>query len=522
MKRIMSLVLAILMVSSLFVGCGKKDEVANTEGEKSKVEETKETKETEKKEEQEEKVLQPQKKPIHVLMNEVKPGWPESLEQDIIRQYVQEKSGIEYEIEAYTGQDYDTKLNLLLASGEYPDIWYGSSENVSQWKKTGTITQLDDLYRDYGKDLKNVFHDKSLEAVKLDGELWSLPQGWNQADPTAGPLTEGLVIRKDWLDNVGLEQPETLEDYYNVLVAFTDQDPDGNGKKDTYGLTGIEINFNHIYNAFGVNPGHWYEREGKLVIGEMTDEFKEAVLTLSKWYKEGLIDPEFPVYTKPKQAEEKIINSIAGSFTSHVWNTQDSQQVETALREFTPDAQLVMNHALIGKDGIRGYRAPRYNTGNNLVISSQAEQPELIMSFLNWYAQDENYLVPNIGIENEHWKFKNDEHTQIERLGDWKKAKVKFTIGIGNPNKVIRISDRRHSPADLLEGMAIVTKYTLDNQFEGTVPAMSKYTDLRKMLDQTIIRIILGEMDGDDFDEMRDRWYKSGGQEITDQVNQMK
>lgn len=511
MKKIIVGLLIITLIMSTFVGCGKKEDIKETAENKKEIANNSEIKT----EPQQEK----QKNPFFVLVNGTKPGWPQTLEEDIIRQEMQKRTGFEFYIEGYSGDDYKTKLQLLLASGEYPDIWTGTIKDVVQWKEAGVILPLSDLFDEYGKDLKNFMHDKAIDAYTIDDQLWGMSWGYDKSNPISSPISNGMFIRKDWLDNLGLNMPETLDDYYEILKAFTNNDPDGNGKKDTYGLTGQKIGFGHVYNAFGVNKGDWFEREGKLVIGEMTEEFKEAVLTLRKWYEEGLIDPEFPIYTKSQQLDEKLIGGIVGSSFSHIWYTDSIWRLETALRKNNPNGNFVMVPALEGPYGDRGYACPSYvNTA--LVISAKCEQPELAIQFLNSLAQDENYLVPHWGIEGEHWKWTDDTKSDVEFIDDWNVASKKFAIGIGNPNRIYRIEDRRHSTQDIKDAINVVSKYLLTNEFEGYVPAMVDYKQLETIVDEAVIKVILGQSPVEELDKMQERWYREGGKVLTEQVNE--
>lgn len=116
-----------------------------------------------------------------------------------------------------------------------------------------------------------------------------------------GEAAIGAAIRSDWLENLGLAVPTTLEELEAVFYAFAQDDPDGNGQDDTYALSAGgnsgamgRYMFQSIFGIFGVNPLFWTENEeGELEYGFTTDEVKEALKLLSKWYADGLIDPEF-------------------------------------------------------------------------------------------------------------------------------------------------------------------------------------------------------------------------------------
>lgn len=111
-------------------------------------------------------------------------------------------------------------------------------------------------------------------------------------------VANALFIRQDWLDTLGLEQPETIEDWYEVLTAFKNEDPNGNGIQDEIPLSGIDLAsglFSYLLSAYdlpaGVGPW-WYDENGEVFCVYTTEEYKNFVTEMNRWYAEGLIDME--------------------------------------------------------------------------------------------------------------------------------------------------------------------------------------------------------------------------------------
>ncbi|WP_135552716.1 DUF3502 domain-containing protein [Paenibacillus cymbidii] len=102
-----------------------------------------------------------------------------------------------------------------------------------------------------------------------------------------------MAIRKDWLDNVGIAKlPETMEEYHEVLKRFTFNDPDKNGKDDTFGSHGIQLYLRGAYGFGKSNEAFYADQNGKVYPVAISDGFKQYLKTLQAWNKEGLIDPE--------------------------------------------------------------------------------------------------------------------------------------------------------------------------------------------------------------------------------------
>ncbi len=137
-----------------------------------------------------------------------------------------------------------------------------------------------------------------LDAIKLNG-------------------TSGLILRKDWLEKLNLRTPTTIDEWYTVLKAFKEKDPNGNGKPDELPFTGNwgPGNLTKLLDfspGFGVLGG-FEMKDGKVAFGPLQPEYKNFVETMKKWYSEGLIDPEI-MTNDGKAFDYKVTNHVAGSF----------------------------------------------------------------------------------------------------------------------------------------------------------------------------------------------------------------
>ena len=126
-----------------------------------------------------------------------------------------------------------TKMSSAIASGDYPDIFTVNATDYAKYAASGVIADVTDLYEKYlsenGKTAVNADNGYSLDAMTIDGKLYGIPIVDNPLDSL-----NQLWIRKDWLDAVGLDEPETIDDVLEIAKAFVEQDPDGNGQADTY------------------------------------------------------------------------------------------------------------------------------------------------------------------------------------------------------------------------------------------------------------------------------------------------
>ncbi|MFH5181248.1 extracellular solute-binding protein [Paenibacillus sp. TAB 01] len=251
--------------------------------------------------------------------------------------------GIDFNVSLASGSEYFTKLNLQASSGELPDFFNVDMATLTRFADEGLIMPLDDLLKSAPNAMK-LIKPGDLEALKYKGKIYGLPVGY-RPEPFNGPDISGFNVRQDWLDNLGLQQPKTLDDLYKVLQAFTNNDPDKNGKKDTFGLSSAKTanpqntQFSAIFGAYGIIPSFWHERDGQLKQGMVLPETKEVLALLQKWYKEGLIDPEF-IIMETKQLEEKVIGSKVGVFEGSAFNVDPKQPINVSLKKAVPAGNL--------------------------------------------------------------------------------------------------------------------------------------------------------------------------------------
>lgn len=194
---------------------------------------------------------------------------------------------------------YETKLNLSIASNELPDIITCTNQSqMGRLADAGLVADLTDVYDKYASPLvKEALTSDGGLAMKqttVNGKLWAIPEG--AAIP--GNL-EYNYIREDWRLKLGLPVPKTTEDLLAMAEAFAKDDPDGNGVADTYGiLIGNEVYENYMEfrgfaNNFGAYPTSWILKDGKLAYGSVQPEMKNALAAMAKLYTDGAIDKEF-------------------------------------------------------------------------------------------------------------------------------------------------------------------------------------------------------------------------------------
>ena len=291
-------------------------------------------------------------------------------------------------------ETYNDKLAQSIMSGVYPDIIRPRGANYIDWANQGIFADLTDLYNAEPEDseVKQYYNtplgQDTLQAATLDGVLYSLPR---QPDPYGG--MSQLWLRYDWLIKLGLPEPKTHDDVYNIAKAFTENDPDGNGVNDTYGLgvNGSEVfhniaGLNRLFEMFGVIPGGatgtipFIDSEGHAIFGGgLEQNMKDGLNWLVKMYNDGYIPQDFITAGVDQVRQDASVGRIGmyfGSFSgvNNVWFNCLATQPEAEWAAFA----------------IPGYTAETNGTTNYTVtpayftcLSSKCEYPEAFMKCTN-------------------------------------------------------------------------------------------------------------------------------------------
>ncbi|OIA99654.1 ABC transporter substrate-binding protein [Paenibacillus sp. LC231] len=371
---------------------------------------------------------------------------PEYSEMEIFKR-LEAETNVKIEWENIPDTDFAEKKNLLLASGNLPDAFYGaglSDYELVNYGEDGTILPLEDLIDQYAPNLKALLDrrpDIKSSITAPDGHIYGLPS-WEENNLGTNPFFH--VINKKWLDKLGLKMPQTLDEYTEALVAFKTQDPNGNGKPDE-----IPLSFMHmqwcmdiagIFGAFGLpdNMEHRIVRDGKVIFTATQPEYKEALKYFhEKWYKQGLIDPEsFTQDAAQYLAKGKTTVETLGSY---IWWEVD----EVVGPERSKDYALLSPLKGPNGDQLIG----RGNGGGPgrgaFVITKENKNPEITMRWID--QQYEPYMAAQI-----HWGpldivFEKDENGKLVNLplpegtsaGEFRQ---KVAPGAGGPG-VITIED---------------------------------------------------------------------------------
>ncbi|WP_130860633.1 extracellular solute-binding protein [Gracilibacillus phocaeensis] len=319
-------------------------------------------------------------------------------------QVMKEKTNIDFEFNNPSAESAEEKLNLAFASNELPDILLGMGltiEQEAEFGSEGQLIPLEDLIDEYAPNIQKVLEEKPemLKSITAaDGHIYSLPF----VDSELGFLSyQKLWINQTWLDNLGLDMPETVDEFYSVLKAFKEEDPNGNGEADEIPMAGSQDAnvLSVLLGSFGFTD-YLDVTTGSVRFAPIEEEYKAYLTYMNKLYEEGLYDSESFVQDK-QQVNAKGANEQLGVFYDggpFLTVGVDQNEDYVALSPLTSEFQSEKMAA----------RTPLVNTGV-FAITSENEYPEATIRWVDYLYSDEGSVLYNFGVEGEDFEYIDDK-----------------------------------------------------------------------------------------------------------------
>lgn len=312
---------------------------------------------------------------------------------------LQEKTNVEIEWECLPQEGYNDQKNLMLASNQLPDAFLGYSsltmDDINKYGPMGMFIPLDDLIAQNSPTYTKRLEENALLnglSKAFDGKRYSYG---TVVESSNRDYPDNLYINKVWLDNLGLAVPTTLDEYYDVLKAFKEQDPNKNSKADEIPYTFTKYNhitgYGSFFGAYGrvdVHNGsqvtaldHFVVENDKVVFTADKPEYKAAIEGLGRFFKDGLFDQEGLVQEQ-SQYKAKMMNpeAIVGSF--YAWDSTSvdlknaPQYIAIKPLKATADAQ---------DPHVKKRRNHISVQGTGLTITAQAKNPEILAKWVDLF-----------------------------------------------------------------------------------------------------------------------------------------
>lgn len=339
--------------------------------------------------------------------------------------YLEEQTGINLEIIPLSSKDTDmaTQVNSMMLSGDLPDIFIGYDfgyDELSAYAEAGYVLALDEYIAEYGDE-----YYKFLDAVKnlANAEAHVTVDGHVYAVPSLNSLVTNLYaaykirIPQIFLDNLNMEMPTTLDEFYQYLVAVRDQDANGNGDpSDEIPMSGCDGSYfliENIGSAFQYTDGQTFLKvnNGKIEFIGANEQFKQTVEFLKKLVDEKLLDPAF--YTQDRAmllTQNTQEYPLIGADASYYSSNYDSSSALYASLTIIPN--------LVGPDGYYATHFDAPAVRRSMVITTACKEPAAAYRLCDFILNEYAGVVARLGIENVHWQYVAADSGKIGRDGD--------------------------------------------------------------------------------------------------------
>ena len=446
----------------------------------------------------------------------------------------------------WVSDEYNTKINLSIAEMDLPDVFHVNSAQLQQLIDADLIWDLTDVFDTYASDrLKGYMQADvdSFESGMRDGRLYGLAQmHWGIIDQP-----DYIWIRKDWKEELGLEDPKTMDDVVNICKAFME-------KHGGYGMAVDQSldYLNLLAVAWGAYPDMWIRDDsGKIVYGSVQPEMKDAIAAWAQWYKDGVLSSDFVTMDFAKMNEAVVSGNVGVQPFYQWWGYNPG--VDTVSNLGTE--AIFEPYMIPSATGDKVMQSIFFANGSYTVVSKKCANPEAAIKLLNFYG----YMIDDsVGQEDD---------ATISSFTDNDIAHVVGAFRVLNPNcdyeQYVQVSKSLETGStDNLTTSGMWQKYrnSVDFLENGTPGATGDYmqqgngkcayglakqildagdyvksalwgatpetllnsgSTLDDILTEGFTKIIMGEESIDYFDTVVQNWMSAGGEAATNEMNEM-
>ena len=423
------------------------------------------------------------------------PGDMPAKENDVILKELQDALDIEID-RTTVSSDYEQQLNIRIAGGNTPDLFtVGGRNQLVNVVDQDVALALDDQV----KMMPNIvkwYTETDFDKGRVAGTIYALPKR-----PYARYST--FLIRQDWLEELNLDMPSTLEEFAAVAEAFTTGDPDGNGKNDTFGLTGYSgvSSFRPIFGAFGTTyDGNWMVRDGEVVYSTVDPRYKEAIAWIRDMVASGVVDPEL-MANKSQADLNKSFNGQVGINYRNLWEYY-KPEYEKRIKDVNPNADWAQMPAISGPYGKADREwdvavTPSYN-----VLSADLEDKpselDAVLRLLDYITDGVGQRLVLYGLEGVHHNFDGNAITvDPEKI---KEVTYAHNWQFTGRNELLYLSTKYAWSLGYLEFVQAQPVISVYNGLVG-LPEDVNFADKDRYEDEEIAKFIYGIRSMDEWDD---------------------
>jgi putative aldouronate transport system substrate-binding protein len=463
-------------------------------------------------------------------------GWtgPTDQDGDIVK-ILEEKFNVDFDM-----WQRDDSLPVRIAAGEIPDVFQlygGEGSTFLKYVQDGVLAPLPwETVQQYAPNVYKLYRDNLGETMN-----WTVVNGVNyglvSADGETGSTRKLIVYRGDWIEKVGGKVPDTLAEFEDLMYKFARNDPDGNGRNDTYGISASMMDA--VYGAYGYLPNCWTEKDGNLVYGGIQPEMKEALTILAKWYRDGVLHPEF-ITGEQTGGDGAVSNHFLNGqigvtcYADYIYwypakavGEREGSNI-TELKAVNPATvdRLVYGRPPAGPSGKRGVYQNHPLHGFVLFGAQLADNPGRMAKTLEILdysmATYDGFLLTRFGVEGKHWQKGSDGFPiGIGNLSEW--GQIVLLGGGATFNEGSWFSEFLSKVNQQFAWGATMPELFRDGIYNDMyIPpeSMIQYgTELDKIRTEAYTDIITGKQPVSYFDTFVANWKAAGGDIVTRDAN---
>ncbi len=490
----------------------------------------------------------------------------DSVDNNQYTRYLKENYNINVIVDwtAEVGSNYREKVSLAIASDTLPDAVVANDMTyIKKAYDADLLYDMTNIWEKYAsKQVKGIIESgsgRAMNSVTFDGRIYGLPGAGLRGDSI-----NTLIVRQDWLDKYGLDAPKTLDDIEHIARVFKEEKPAGDatipilgpGKGGALytsflGTTNWYFAFTPIFNACDAYPGYWIDNgDGTATYGSISENMKVALQRLNSWYEEGLIDPELGT----RDNSYDPLNSGQVGMTFGCWSMMGYSSYQSMVDDPEADWQCYPIYDDNGKWNSSG--ADPFASAIIVNKNVSEDVAHALMIMYNACCRDEQYFDVSVNFDwyplrlvisaydeveyeyQELYKVLNGETTAedysdpnlIYKLMYADAQKIRDVIVDYEPGTEI---ERKNISMDnlgdfmryysCLISARPVGKYTVDKEVESVTYVLTdtmeqRWSNLKTMEDEVMLKIILGQESIDAFDQFVADWKAQGGDMITEEV----
>lgn len=444
---------------------------------------------------------------------------PTTPEKDgVIESGLQDHTGMDIEFKWVPDASKEEKLNAALASGELADIVSLTVIDDTTIRSSLTSGGFWDV-EEYLAEFPNLskIPEETIEAARIDGELYGVPY----QKPAA---RYGVVVRKDWLDNLGLAEPHTIEELSEVARAFAEDDPDGNGKDDTTGFYDREesflVGFRSLAGYFGAGQKFEVTDDGEVVPAFTTDAFKEAMEWYRGLYEDGAVNQEFVTVQKENQ-QDGIAQGKGGIVVTGLFEAKNYNELAKSVDPDTSVEWALINDVTYEDVPRRILTDTNGGMGGWLAIPKTEveteEELKVVLGFIDKLMDEKAFNLMTNGVEGEHYEMDGDV-VEILDQAKWEQEVQPF--GSSRPSELVTTYSSSQEYVDL--GNELIeenAEYMVGNPAQPLTSETfdQQWSTLEQAANDAYNKYITGQIEMDEYEATIDQLGGQGLDKITEE-----